>query len=173
MHNRKSIRLKNWDYGSEGAYFITLLVKNRNHLFGEIKNDKVNLSIFGEIAENEWLNTTSIRSNIVLDEFVIMPDHMHAIIIITDNVNSNLKTFNTKLSSPANTFGAVIIGYKGTVTKKNNELRNTPSDSVWQRNYFDRIIRNENEYNRVCEYIYYNPLKWEIVNNNPENYKLK
>jgi len=116
MHNRKSIRLKNWDYGSEGAYFITLLVKNRNHLFGEIKNDKVNLSIFGEIAENE---------------------------------------------------------YKGTVTKKINELRNTPFDSVWQRNYFDRIIRNENEYNRVCEYIYYNPLKWEIVNNNPENYKLK
>lgn len=83
-HHRQSIRLKNYDYSQPGSYFITICTQDRKCLFGEIKNGVVNLNKIGELVKNEWLRTSEIRPNIIVDEFVIMPNHLHIILIIGD-----------------------------------------------------------------------------------------
>ncbi len=182
IHKRHSIRLKNFDYSREGLYFITICCKNREHLFGEIVDGKMILNDIGEIANNEWMKTTAVRGNVVLHHFVVMPNHFHAIVKIThrdndDNI-SNIRrgvlhtpfdndddngvcntplssegVCNTPLRSPSQTLGAIIRGYKSAVSKM-------AGFSVWHRNYHEHIIRNENAYYRISEYIKNNPQKW-------------
>lgn len=132
----------------------------------------------GKIVRDEWLSTTNVRKNIFIDEFVIMPNHFHAIVLITENISKNVLCNSvlhyaiTKnkidFKSPSNTLGSVIRGFKGATTKQINLLRNDSSKSVWHRNYFDRVIRYEKEYNAIREYINYNPLYWEWEKDNPE-----
>src|SRR3989339_852595 len=89
LPNRQSIRLKNYDYSENGAYFITLCAQNRKKLFGRIIDGKMILNEFGKLAHDEWQKTSEIRENIILDEFMIMPDHLHGIIIIENPINSS------------------------------------------------------------------------------------
>jgi putative transposase len=126
--NRRSIRLKSFDYAQEGAYFITITTQDRIKLFGTIKDQKMILNEFGKILENEWLLTPTIRPNISLGEFIIMPDHMHMIIhidipIIDANDPKDWKHKNPK--GPSQTIGAIIRGFKGATTKKINLLLNS------------------------------------------------
>lgn len=194
IHNRRSIRLKGYDYSQEGLYFITIVCKNREYLFGKTENQSVILNNLGEIADTEWLNTINIRKNIILHEYIIMPNHMHGIIEIVggkgegDDVKGVLQYAPTELTaptdltapgdhtdptapanltatikkaggfqSPSKTIGAIIRGYKGAVTKQINIIRKTLGTPVWQRNYWEHIIRNEAEYNRIANYIINNP----------------
>src|SRR3989338_9055167 len=87
----KSTRLKHWDYSSDGGYFVTICTKNRECVFGDIKNGEMELSIIGKIVSDEWIKTKNIRKNVELDEWVIMPDHFHGIVIL-NNVESNVET---------------------------------------------------------------------------------
>ncbi len=249
-HHRRSIRLKDYDYSQKGLYFISLCCQDRIHLFGKIRHQKMNLNSFGKIAHKEWLNSLNIRDNIDLHDFIVMPNHFHAIIEILFKKGDNEKHLG-KFRSPSHTIGAIIRGYKIATTKqireeissylnskdsakKKKEAKekgkgaknragiagiagivrancNSPqpsgdspqpsddspqssddspqpsgdslrrrwegtetfplSDSelikiskakrIWQRNYYEHIIRNKKAYNNIANYIRDNPKRWK------------
>lgn len=173
IHHRRSIRLKGYDYSQSGAYFITLCTQNREHVFGEISGGEMKLSPLGEIAYHEWLKNPNLRPNVALDVFVIMPNHMHGIILLLTSkgelhsppipppldLPANEGECDSPLRSPSNTIGAIVRGYKSAVTKQINLLN--PGKIIWQRNYYEHIIRHEQAYHTISDYIIDNPLKWE------------
>ncbi len=182
LPNRQSTRLKTYDYSLEGSYFITIVAQDRLHLFGKIENSEMILNTVGKIVEQEWKNSIQLRSNISLGEFIIMPDHMHMILTIDHQVTNdeNLEEWeHSNPKSPSQTIGAIIRGFKGACTKKINlffnsggELQFAPNDElqfaptfyknkIWQRNYYDHIIRNQADYNRIAQYIIDNPQNWK------------
>ena len=123
------------------------------------------LNEYGRIAEREWIKTSEIRPNIHLDVFVIMPNHIHGIIQINKIGNRRGTTHRAptveQFGKPtSNTIPTIIRGYKSSVTKQINILRNKPDVPVWQRNYYEHIIRDEKSYYKISEYIKTNPLKW-------------
>ena len=169
-HHRKSIRLLGYDYSEPGGYFITISTFQHIELFGIIIGQAIQLNPYGIIAQEEWLRTTEIRPGIVLDEFVFMPDHMHAIILIIDpdvgahscaplqkQLNSPPKQ-NSRLYRPPKSLGSLVAGYKSKVTSRINALRNTLGETVWQRNYYEHIIRSEKELDDIRLYIQGNPV---------------
>ena len=183
LPNRQSTRLKTYDYSLEGSYFITIVTQDRLHLFGKIENSQMILNTVGKIVEQEWKNSIQLRSNISLGEFIIMPDHMHMILTIDHQISNDKESKEWEHSnpkSPSQTIGAIIRGFKGACTKKINlfynstgELQFTPTDElqfaptefyknkIWQRNYYDHIIRNQADYNRIEQYIIDNPQNWK------------
>ena len=240
----ESIRLQGYDYSQPGAYFITIVTHNRQCLFGNIVDGEMMLNEFGVLVKNEWLKTGIIRPNIVIDAFVVMPNHLHGILIITGNddgrgfrggggrdtlqrvsttksdMESNTKSdmesdmesdtksdmesdtksemeSDTKSEMESDTgmgtktieqFGkptknsipTIVRLFKSTTTKQINQLRRdtlqrvstpmqrvstTPMQPLWQRNYYEHIIRNEIELNRIRQYIIDNPKKWRTDEN--------
>jgi len=173
-HHRRSIRLKGYNYSKSGYYFITICAKNKELLFGKIENGKMVLNKYGKIVQDEWINSSKIRKEIELDNFIVMPNHIHGIVIINEtefikndiNVGAN---GHLPLHMKPKSISSFIVGFKSIVTKKINILRNTPKLPVWQRNYFEHIIRNNKEMNEIREYIINNPLKWDLDKENPNN----
>ena len=166
-HDRRSIRLTNYDYTQPGAYFVTIVTARRDHLFGEILNEVMCLNMFGQIASEEWYKTAEVRSYIRLmsDEFIVMPNHIHGIIrILNQPVGATRRVAPTKIphGPQAGSIGAVIAQYKSIVTKRINEHRNTSGVSVWQRNYWEHVIRNERALDAVRRYITENPRRWDL-----------
>jgi len=142
--------------------------------------NSVRLTSFGEIVKSEWLKTEEIRPNIKMDEFVVMPNHFHGIILIQE-VDSSVGAhrnapqprpkkpqFEEFGKSTKNSIPTIVKLFKATVTKQINELRQTAGKPVWQRNYFERVVRNEKELNRIREYIQNNPTKWAEDRENPK-----
>lgn len=166
IHHRRSIRLKGYDYSQPGLYFITICTKNREHLFGRIENGIMLLNEFGEIANNEWLKTADIRDNVELLEYIIMPNHMHGIILLNDvddcRGTARRDPTTMQFGKPIpRSLPTIIRSYKSAVTKQINILRDAPGAPVWQRNYYEHIIRNEKSFYQISEYIRNNPLKWQ------------
>ena len=161
--NRQCYRHREYDYGSVGWYFITINTANFSQLFGKIENREMHLNQFGIIAQKEWLKTEQIRDNVTLEEFVIMPDHFHAIISI--DYPKNQDNLTGVFRSTSHTLGSIVRGYKGAVTKQlkiyasDNQIEDFPS-KIWQRNYYDRIIRDEKELYNVKNYILENPKRY-------------
>ena len=165
---RKQIRLKEYDYSQSGSYFITICTYNREMIFGTVENGKVNLSEIGKIALEEILETNRIRNKfgVFINEFIIMPNHIHMIIQIvgTDcamSANVQYESFSkpTKQSVPT-----IVRAYKSAVTKKIREYEKTNvyiPYKIWQVRYYDHIIRNKNEYSVFSRYIAENPWKWK------------
>jgi len=168
--HRLSTRLTEYDY-RYGAFFISIVVKNRFPLFGEIILEAVDLSPEGQIIKEEWLRTPLIRPSVQLDEWIIMPDHFQAIAIINDgNENGTVGGASWRpcpseydanriqsIQPVKRSLAKMINQFKATTTRRINDLRQRPGQSVWQRNYHDRIIRNEVELDRVRRYIRNNP----------------
>ncbi|NOX38685.1 MAG: hypothetical protein GXO78_14235 [Calditrichaeota bacterium] len=172
-HHRRSIRLKGYDYSQPGAYFITICTHDRQWLFGHIVNGKMKLNALGKIAHQCWLAIPDHFPRTRLDEFVIMPNHVHGIIWIVDDPNREnvvVKNVGAKNVSPlrprgtSRTIGSIVRGFKIGVTKWARQHTNVYH--VWQRNYYEHIIRNDNELNRIREYIINNPLIWARDNEN-------
>ena len=178
-----SIRLKNYDYSSNGAYFITICTKDREYFFGEIKNGMIDLSKIGKIAKQFWQEIETIHNFIILDEWIIMPNHLHGIIFVQNNViplagrdtpvaclyknDKNDKNDNNQRKFgqlQKQSIASVINHYKGITQKWAN--KNKYSQFSWQKNYYEHIIRNEYELNSIREYIFYNPMNWKIDRNN-------
>jgi len=169
IHHRRSIRLKGYDYSQAGAYFITLCTKNRQYLFGNVVDGKMILNHAGMATQNCWLEIPKHFPNTILDEFVIMPNHIHGIIVINVGANNYspqhlpqqnyLSVQSSPFQSPSQTIGSVIRGFKIGVTKWFRQ--NTDVYDVWQRNYYEHIIRNDEELNAICQYIINNPLNWQ------------
>ncbi len=181
IHHRRSIRLQGYDYSQNGAYFITLCAQDRKPIFGKIVNGEMQLSPFGIIVRDEWLRTSEMRKNIEMDEFVVMPNHFHGIIVIDDRGWSSLiESTGTLQRAPtekaptreqfgkptSNTIPTIIRGFKAAVTKQINTIQinagvyNMP-ERIWQKNYYEHVIRNEISLNKIREYIMSNPLNWK------------
>jgi len=175
LPQRKLIRLKDYDYSASGAYFITICAYNRECLFGKINHNLETkdqspfvINEYGKIIQEEWARSDTIRHEITLDDYVIMPNHFHGIIFINKAGDQPVAPTEPFLSprSPlhgigSKSVGSLIAGFKSTVTKRINEIRKTPGFPVWQRNYYEHVIRNENDLNDIRQYIKYNPLNWE------------
>ncbi|NJD23597.1 MAG: transposase [Melioribacter sp.] len=170
--NRHSIRLKEFDYSQPSWYYITICTYQMIPRFGEIRNEKMLLNDVGIIIDDEWNKTKLIRSNIDLDFYVIMPNHLHGIIIINESgrgVSQYAPTTDDMFHSPSHTLGAIIRGFKSSSTKRINIKLCTPNKPLWQRNYYERIIRNEKELYHIRNYIQQNILKWDMGKNIPAN----
>ena len=169
VHRRKSIRLKDYDYSQPGAYFITICTHKKQCILGEVADDGMKLSRFGEIVKTEWLKTFEIRKNLILDEYIVMPNHFHGIIIVDGRGTLQRAPTFEKFGRPvSNSIPTVVRLFKSATTNRVNELRHTPESPFWQRNYLEHIIRNEDELNKIREYIQNNPLKWHLDRENPE-----
>ena len=162
-YHRRSIRLQYFDYTNPGMYYITICVKHELDIFGKVKNGQMILNKYGQIAKSEWVKTNTIRKNMSIGEYIIMPDHIHGIIIINNKCRGTVHRAPTyeKFGKPvSNSVPTIIRYYKGAVTKRINILRNTVGAIIWQRNYYEHIIRNKNEYYTIRQYIIDNPKNW-------------
>ena len=169
IYHRRSIRLEGYDYSRAGAYFVTICAHKRKYLFGNIVNDEMALSEYGKIVENVWYNLTGHYQNIKLDKFIVMPNHIHGIIILMnmDDVGAGFKPAPTDLTKYY-PLSEIVRAFKTFSARHVNELRITPGIPVWQRNYHEHIVRNENELNRIREYIMNNPLRWQFDRENSD-----
>jgi putative transposase len=162
--HRRSIRLDGYDYTQPGIYFLTIVTHEREPLFGEIEQGVMRLNAWGEIARDEWFKTAALRPSIALhaDEFVVMPNHVHGILWINHTVGAERRSAPTKTQPcvTAGSLGAVVRGYKSAVTYTINATRETRGTPVWQRNYYEHIVRDDADLNRIRDYIANNPLKW-------------
>jgi putative transposase len=168
--HRRSIRLREYDYTEVGAYFVTICTYNRECLFGEIVLGEMRLNGFGKGIEEEWLRTAVARPYVELGDVVIMPNHVHGIVSIRDEGRGKARlapTTGTFGGPVARSLPTIIGAFKSASTKQINEMRGTPGAPLWQRNYFEHVIRNEAELNRVREYIAANPARWAEDTNNP------
>ena len=174
-HKRKKIRLPDYDYSRPGAYFITVCTKNDECLFGEIVRDEVRLNQYGQIVSDEWIRTAQIHTFVELDAYIVMPDHFHGIIIIKDTgtgrgSQANAFEWCRGRAPTAERFGRPVAGslptiirsFKSAVTRRINTLRGTPGNPVWQRGYYEHVIRYNEKINLVREYILNNPLRWSM-----------
>ena len=158
----ESIHLKNWDYSSDGFYYITVCTKDRQHIFGDIINGKMLLSAHGEIVKKCWVDLPDHYINLILDVFVIMPNHIHGIMIIDNDriVETGLKPVSTYNGTRHGIF-EFIRAIKTFSSKRMNKLDDTSGKTRWQSRFYDHIIRNEKNLTAIREYIENNPTNWE------------
>jgi putative transposase len=174
-HHRRSMRLKGFDYSRAGFYFVTVTAKNRECLFGEAAR-RMRLNGYGEWVAACWHDIARHFPHADTDEFVVMPNHVHGIIVINDEVGAGSpRPYDIGDGSPrpyggANraTLGQIVAYFKYQSTKQINAARETPGHPVWQRNYYEHVIRHTGELARVREYIRDNPLQWALDDENPE-----
>ncbi len=173
-----SARWQPWDYGSDAAYFITVCTKNREHYFGEIENGKMCLSHVGILADVFWHEIKNHSKNVELDSFVVMPNHIHGILILDGNNNDGNAVETTHALSPQqqspqptnetighqrfqnqgkNTVSSIIGSYKSAISKHANRLGLIID---WQSRFYEHIIRDDAEYSRIAEYIEANISNW-------------
>ena len=152
QQKRKSIRLKNWDYSNNGAYFVTICTQDRLHILCEICRGGALLLPIGDICKAQ-ISEFEQRYPIRIDKYVIMPNHIHMIIIVNKEREEQ---------SPSPTLADIICAFKSITTKLSNQKDNIKGRKIWQRSYHDHIIRNEQEHKKICQYIDTNPLKWEL-----------
>lgn len=159
-HHRRSIRLKGYDYAQPGWYFVTVCTYKKTILFGDVDCGAIILNKAGNIVEQCWNDIPNHFPHVQLDQYVIMPNHIHGILVINDIVGAkNVSPLQqNKFQSPSKTVGSIVRGFKIGVTKWFRS--NTNIHDVWQRNYYEQIIRDENDLNRIRRYIIENPLKW-------------
>ena len=182
-----SHRLKGWDYANDGIYFITIVTANRNCVFGEIVNGEMKYSKLGQIAYDEFMKSIEIRKELQLGAFCLMPNHLHAILILKNNESDSVEPHGRAVlrndrtvpqtgvayRSPKS-ISSFVAQYKPAVISRYDDWVDTVGthgcayqqkynreNPLWQSNYHDHIIRNQQEYDRIKEYIINNPLKWD------------
>lgn len=169
-YRRRSIRIKDYNYTESGAYFVTICALNRQCLFGKIIDSAMILSEAGRIVEKEWLNVEVARCNVKLDLFVVMPNHFHAILWIDGNKNGTASCAPTPQRFGhvvSGSLSAIIRGFKAGVTNRYNKVCEASGKSIWQRNYYEHVIRNDESLGKIREYIINNPLSWGLDKENP------
>ncbi|MDJ0795531.1 MAG: transposase [Calothrix sp. MO_167.B12] len=213
-HHRRSIRLKDYDYSQPGIYFVTICSYKWQCWFGEIQNGQMHLNHIGKIVADEWLRSSEIRPNFQLDEWIVMPNHLHGIVIIQDAGNMDVRGVgdkniqgarnaplqqkpnslssiqdagnmdvrgvgdkniqgarNVPLQQKPNSLSSFIAGFKSAVTKRVNVLRHNRDIPIWQRNYYESIIRDEKSLVAVQQYILNNPCRWQNDPDNPQKHQ--
>ncbi len=178
IHHRRSLRLQGYDYSQAGWYFITICSHNREFLFGDIIDGEMKLNDAGKIADECWIEIPKHFPNAILHDYVVMPNHIHGIVELTGGNNVGAEDLlppqeNIEYVPKQNAFqkmiprsiGSIVKGFKIGVTKwfRYERVENfQPQQTVWQRNYHEHIIRNEQSYHKISEYIINNPRNWNI-----------
>lgn len=178
-HHRRSIRLKGYDYTQPGWYFVTICVQNRECLLGEIRDGVMHHNEFGNIVAECWQWLAEQYPYVDLDECVVMPNHFHGILGITDKIPTvdeldgddrrrggsrtapTMGTPDNPMMVKRKPLGRLIGAFETVSTKKINQIRGTQGAKLWQRDFWDHIIRNETELNRIRQYIRHNPMNWQ------------
>ncbi|MDD5093903.1 MAG: hypothetical protein PHV74_05925 [Dehalococcoidia bacterium] len=166
-HHRRSTRLKDYDYSQAGVYFITICTQNRDCLFGEIVNGEMRLNDTGHFVQQCWFDIPLHFPHAELDAFTVMPNHVHGIIVITHSVGANNYSPLPLPHGTSKTIGSIVRGFKIGVTKWFRT--NTGIYTVWQRNYFEHVIRDEPDLARIRQYVSDNPMRWADDEENPAN----
>lgn len=172
-HHRRSVRLKGYDYTQAGAYFLTIVTQGRECLFGEVVDGNLVLSEWGKTVQGCWDAIPGHFPNAQLDTFVVIPNHVHGIIVIAGVTGraTHASPLPWTASPPrgpeSQSLGAIVGSFKSAVTKSINNLRGTAGTPVWQRDYHEHIIRDESTLHRIREYVVNNPLQWAVDRENP------
>ncbi len=168
IHHRRSIRLRGYDYSQDGLYFVTICCHERRPLFGEVVNGNMVLNAAGQVVADSWGWLSKQYEHVELNEFVTMPNHAHAIIeivgvqfIAPQSSASHQGASHQGAINRAPTVGMLVRAFKARCARAINELWQTSGTPVWQRNYYEHIIRNEAAYLKIAEYIQTNPQRWE------------
>ncbi|PEN13051.1 transposase [Longibacter salinarum] len=185
---KNSLRHPDIDYSSRGAYFVTVRTHRRRPLFGSIRDGVMDCSPTGDIVRDEWYRTETLRGNVVLDAFVVMPDHVHGILcLVPEGVTEvsprgyrwrplappdagNAQSLRARRHDPErhgvayrppNSLSSIMVGFKGAVTRRiRAECDIQPDARIWQRTFYDRVLRNEREWRSARQYIRLNPQRW-------------
>ena len=163
--HRRSIRLQGFDYSSAGAYFVTIVAWRREMLFGDVVDGEMKLNQIGEIVSDKWRWLESQYEYVELGAWIVMPNHFHGILIIHEHGRGDSRIAPTQTKRKP--LGRLIGAFKTVSTKHINLLRNTEGQVVWQRNYYEHIIRNEREWENIHSYIESNPSMWADDDENP------
>ena len=171
-HRRKPNRLKTYDYSENGWYFVTICTKNREECFGNVENGKIILNESGIIVKQQWLWLTKQYNYVTLDEWIIMPNHIHGILVIHNGSKYHVGTsrdLSLQQWDMIKPLSEIVGAFKTTSSKLIHRLG--IQIFQWQRSFYDHIIRNENSLFSIREYIHNNPTKWELDENHPNNIK--
>ena len=159
------MRLAEFDYSQAGAYFVTIVAQDRKPLFGQIADGEMVLNEVGRMVEEVWDELPEHFSNVELSEFVVMPNHIHGIIIITVEATHASPQRSVPSIMPRGpipgSLGAIIGSFKSAATKRVHGFTNYKEGRLWQRNYYEHVIRNERDYQAIFDYILANPANWE------------
>ena len=166
-HHRRSIRLQNFDYSSAGAYFVTVCAHQRQCVFGEVAEGKMTPNEIGQIVEQAWYDLASRFPGVDLDVFVVMPNHMHGILVIQESPRRD-----GDAACHATTLGLVLRAFKSLSAIAANRALGRSGWPLWQRNYYDKIIRDDRMLHNARHYILDNPKRWPDDANNPVNLPL-
>jgi len=171
IHHRRSIQLKGYDYSQAGAYFVTICTRDRECLFGEVAEGQMRRSDAGEMIQQVWKDLPDRFVSIQIDEFIVMPNHIHGVIFIQQK--SNTSESRVRLDTrPTPALGDVICSFKSDATHQyiggvaGKGWLPSPG-KLWHRNYYEHVIRNEDELNRIRKYIQENPAQWAFDQENP------
>ncbi len=161
---RKKIRLPDYDYTSPGVYFVTISTKDSQCFLGDVIDGNMKLNTIGKIVHSCWVQLPDFLKHVTLDQFIMMPNHIHGLININDNPAGDACVAPTqKKSGPAKrSLGAIVGSFKSAATKKINNLRNSPGERVWQRGFYEHVIRQGDDLQAIREYIANNPLSWKM-----------
>ena len=163
VHNRRSVRLKGYDYTKPGAYFVTVVTRDRKSWFGDVLDGEMQLNDMGQLVTNAWESIATQYSYVKPDAYILMPNHLHGIIVTTEQDTDHTK----KSGPPRKPLGRLIGAFKTMSTNRVNLNQSTPGWTLWQRGFYDHVIRNDRERDRVREYIVHNPKTWESDLENP------
>ena len=175
VQGRRSIRLKGYDYSQPGAYFVTICTKNQACIFGRVVDGGMVLNDLGRIARSCWEDVPNHFQQVVSDAFIVMPNHVHGILFIMDDhvgaTHASPLLRRRPCGPHPGSLGAVVGSYKSAVTRWCHQ--NGYLHFRWQRNYYEHIVRSENELGRIREYVVDNPLKWDLDDENPDRIRSK
>ncbi|MBI5806738.1 transposase [candidate division TA06 bacterium] len=176
--HRKSIRLPEYDYSQEGAYFITICTHGRSCLFGKIVNSRMELNGHGEIADKSWREIPQHFTNVLLGEYIIMPNHIHGTIIIIEPPSETRHAVSlpsgASFGKPqAGSLSTIVRSYKSAVTRQINVVRAKNEPAIWQSRFYEHVIRNDKSYNKIRRYIVDNPLCWPQDDENPNRLMIR
>jgi len=168
LPRRKVLRIPGYDYSQPGAYFVTICTNERKNLFGEIRNGIVGLNSLGCLAAQCWKDIPNHFNNVRLDEFVIMPNHLHGILFLSDRTGTACRApTDESFGKPqSGSLSTIIRFFKSVVTKSYRELFDEQIDSPWHRGYFEHIIRDDKSLLKIQEYIQTNPQRWQLDREN-------
>ncbi len=177
---RRSIRLRDFDYAGGGLFFVTICASEQRSIFGEVNDGEMVLNDLGRIVEDEWLRTLEMRPYIDLDAFVVIPNHFHGVVL---DQGDTLGSVGARCARPLSTsdtvwslaeqgarsaplrlarrsLGSLIAGFKAAVTRRASLEGAGEIGRIWQRNYYEHVIRNERDLERICHYVASNPAQW-------------
>jgi REP element-mobilizing transposase RayT len=164
LPRRRSLRLKGYDYSQAGAYFVTICAHDKACLFGEVIGNEMKMNELGLKVQTVWDELPVHYPHVAMDAFVVMPNHVHGVVVLrADEVGAGLKPARTEPARTESTrhgLQEIVRAFKTFSARRINEFRETSGAAVWQRNYYEHVIRDDADYNRIAEYVANNPQRW-------------